>query len=613
MLLLVPCRAPAQAAQTNQGFFLPKNATAAAYVLGRLSNQALTEAPRSEFVYAALLQRKGLERKYRIEALQGLAKTHGTDVLTELVSGLSALDKKGEASEATINELTPLLLQTPADQLKAKRAGLEQVAHDSQLPLTRQVAFAALVTADGGIDPAWTAAQGESPRLADLIRSLRLVRDGALRSNALPRLEPLLHQADPPELRQAAIFALPAIPGHEAQAFRTLAGLVQGGTESAAALASLERIPKNLWPKESVKPLLDALLAELQKAPPDQRSEPEYVNAVQFAKDLASLLPTEIAAAIAKTLRGLSSRVFLIRTIPEQMLYDQNLIVVEAGKPVELILQNDDAMPHNIVIAKPGAAEEIGNAAEKMPLTPDAQGRLYVPDLPSVLYATTMVESGHRAKIAFTAPETPGDYPYLCSFPGHWRRMLGNLAVVPDVEAYLASHVTTAPKITEWKIDDLSADLAAPTGRNLAHGHELFTKLTCASCHRLGAEGVNYGPDLGDVFKRYQNDRREVLRQILEPSLVISNRYRNVWFGLKDGEDATGMILSEDANRVTIQTGAAASLIQTLAKSDIQDRRPKDLSPMPVGLLSTATKDDILDLLAWLEAGAGGPEHSHQH
>ena len=46
---------------------------AAAYVLGRLSDQELIAAPRSEFVYVALLQRKGLDSKYRLEALSGLA------------------------------------------------------------------------------------------------------------------------------------------------------------------------------------------------------------------------------------------------------------------------------------------------------------------------------------------------------------------------------------------------------------------------------------------------------------------------------------------------------------------------------------------------------------
>src|SRR5262249_2663655 len=89
---------PHARSQTNDqrtNFFLPKNPVAAAYVLGRLSNQELIEAPRSEFVYVAFLQRAGLERKYRLEALDGLAAIRHTDPLTELISGLIQMDKKG--------------------------------------------------------------------------------------------------------------------------------------------------------------------------------------------------------------------------------------------------------------------------------------------------------------------------------------------------------------------------------------------------------------------------------------------------------------------------------------------------------------------------------------
>jgi len=181
------------------------------------------------------------------------------------------------------------------------------------------------------------------------------------------------------------------------------------------------------------------------------------------------------------------------------------------------------------------------------------------------------------------------------------------------VEAYLASHAATAPaKVTEWKMDDLVADLSqAGTNRNLARGKELFTKLACASCHKLGQEGINYGPDLTDVFKRYNQERAEVLRQVLEPSLVISNRYRNVEFDLKNDEPVLGMIVKEDGESVTVQTGPSDSLIQTLKKSDIKAQQPKASSPMPLGLLNLLSKDEIFDLLAWLESGGKLPPHEH--
>jgi putative heme-binding domain-containing protein len=597
----------------EQKLFLPKSPRAAAYILGRLTNKELIAAPRSEFVYVALLQRKGLDRKYRLEALAGLAQAHHTDPLTELIAGLSEVDKKGEEAQPVLRDLGGLLLQDKPADLTAKRDALAKLAQEAQVPLSRQIGYAALITADQSMERPWQRSESDASKRADLLLSLPLVRDPSLRASLYPKVEPLLHQADPSEVRRAAITAATALPGHDEETFRTLTALMMAGTERAAAVDSLQRIPRKAWPKEQAEMLIQNLIAYLQTVPVDQRTQPEVVSAFQFATDLASLLPADKASATSKKLRAIGVSVFIIRTVLEQMLYDKTLLVVEANKPMEIILRNEDSMPHNLVITAPGAVEEIGAAAEKMSLEPDGQGRLYVPASPKALHATKMVDPGQEARLAFTAPSVPGDYSYVCTFPGHWRRMVGTLAVVPDVEDYLANRASVAePKVTEWKVDDLAADLAqANVGRNLANGKELFTKLSCAQCHKLGPEGNNYGPDLSDVFQRYKSDRRELLRQILEPSLVISNRYRNYQFELKNGDSAMGMVLQEDAQNVTIQTGPSEALIQTLKQSDIQERQPQSSSVMPLGLLNTLSKDQILDLLALLESG--GRPHAHDH
>ena len=596
-------------------FFLPKSPTAAAYVLGRLSNKELSEAPRSEFVYVALLQRKGLERKYRLEALEGLAKIRNTDVLTELLGGLRALDQKGEDAEPVLRDLAVMLLQTKPADLTAKRNELEILAGEAQLPLTRQMAYAALVTADGSADKIWPQVESDPAKLSDSLLSIPLLRAANLRAALYPKVEPLLHKADPAEVRRAAITAIAAVPGHDLETFNTLAAFVKSGTEREAAVASLQRIPRKSWPPEQASSLIESLITYLQGVPVDKRTDPDVISAIQFATDLATLLPPEQAGAVGKTLRAIGVSVFVVRTIPEQMLYDKTLIVVEAGKPVAIMLINDDAMPHNLVVVTPGAVEEIGSAAEKMSPEPDAQGRHYTPDSPKVLHATKLVEPGQQTKLSFIAPDEPGDYQYVCTFPGHWRRMVGTLAVVKDVEAYLATHAMAAPpKITEWKVDDLAPDLVkVSSGQNLPHGKELFTKLACAGCHKLGAEGVNYGPDLTDILQRYQTNRADVLRQILEPSLVVSNRYRNFQFELKNGDEVLGMVVKEDGESLTVQTGPSDALVQTFKKSEIKTQQPQNSSPMPLGLLNQLSKEEIFDLLAYLESGGMLPAHKHQH
>jgi putative heme-binding domain-containing protein len=596
----------------TNSFFLPQNPVAAAYVLGRLSNQELIAAPRSEFVYAALLERKGLDHKYRVEALEGLSKIRKTDSLTELVRGLGELDKKGEEATETIRDLGQMLLRFNLEELAAKRTALETLATKSQMSPTRQIGIAAVVTSEQSFEACWNRAATNVDGFADLLLAVPLVPSAELRSKLYGRVDELVRTAASSEVKRAAMTALVAIPGHDVESFKLLAAIVQTGPELEAAIAGLLRIPHKAWPNELIGPLETNLIAYLQNIPADERTSPAFASGLQLATEAATLLPEDHARNLNKTLRGLGPVVFVIRAVYEQMRFDKQLLVVEPGKPVAITLQNNDAMPHNVAILMPGALEEIGQAAEKMSAEPDTQGRLYVPASPKVLYATKLVPPGQTTQLAFTAPVEPGEYPFVCTFPGHWRRMVGTLAVTRDVDEYLVAHADLQPKITEWKLDDLAPELSKVNpGRDLITGKELFARLACIQCHKLGEQGYAYGPNLTDVFTRYKSNRATVLDQILEPSKIIDDRYRNFSFELKDGEPLTGMVLKEDAEAVTIQTGPADSLVQVLKKSDILKRSPQVSSPMPVGLLNALSKEQILDLLAYVEYGANLPEHHH--
>lgn len=119
-----------------------------------------------------------------------------------------------------------------------------------------------------------------------------------------------------------------------------------------------------------------------------------------------------------------------IKTVKEAMKYDVTSFTVKAGKQVEIILDNPDAMQHNLVIGKPKSLEIIGNAANKMITQKDAAERSYVPDIPQVLFATPLVNPDGRYRLRFTAPSQEGDYPFVCTFPGHWSIMNGVMKVV---------------------------------------------------------------------------------------------------------------------------------------------------------------------------------------
>jgi lysophospholipase L1-like esterase/azurin len=126
---------------------------------------------------------------------------------------------------------------------------------------------------------------------------------------------------------------------------------------------------------------------------------------------------------------GVGEGVLRVQAVPNQMQFAPTELRVRAGQPVRLVFENPDLMPHNLLLTAPGADEEVGALADLMAAEPGALARHYVPASPRILHATPLVEPGRRAELAFTAPATPGRYPYLCTFPGHWRMMRGILIV----------------------------------------------------------------------------------------------------------------------------------------------------------------------------------------
>jgi putative heme-binding domain-containing protein len=295
------------------------------------------------------------------------------------------------------------------------------------------------------------------------------------------------------------------------------------------------------------------------------------------------------------------------------MMYDVTQLTVKPGKKVKLTFANRDFMPHNILLVQPGKADEIGEKA--MALGAKGFEVNYVPDSPDIIWATKLIDHGKEQIVEFTAPKTEGAYPYLCSFPGHHLIMRGVLVVANNPTEFLAKNpIAAPPKITEWKISDLADDLKrVGQHRNFARGQQQFTALACAGCHQLGKEGIAFGPNLGDVVKKYKGDAKAVLAEILEPSKNIEEKYRNVTLELGDENSLTGIVLAEDKDSVTIQTGPAKEQIQKVKKAAIKSRKPSALSIMPAGLLAPLDKEAILDLLAYVLAGGSADHAAFKH
>ena len=101
----------------------------------------------------------------------------------------------------------------------------------------------------------------------------------------------------------------------------------------------------------------------------------------------------------------------------------------KTGENLALVLVNKTNMPHNLVITEPGAYEKVGAAAISMLSDPKAADNHYVPNLSSVITSTYVVQPQGSHTLYFTVPKTPGNYPFLCTFPGHWQLMKGVMEV----------------------------------------------------------------------------------------------------------------------------------------------------------------------------------------
>jgi putative heme-binding domain-containing protein len=181
------------------------------------------------------------------------------------------------------------------------------------------------------------------------------------------------------------------------------------------------------------------------------------------------------------------------------------------------------------------------------------------------------------------------------------RKALGSLAAE---DIHVASFkLTRERKFTqEWKITDLEPQLGEVShARNFENGKAAFNDGQCILCHRMGNRGGSVGPELTAASSKYS--RREILESMIDPSKVISDQYQNYTVTRKNGEAETGRIVDENDARIVVRPNPLGSERVDIPKSDIAKREPSKISPMPAALLDQFTKEDVLDLLAYIDSG----------
>ena len=111
------------------------------------------------------------------------------------------------------------------------------------------------------------------------------------------------------------------------------------------------------------------------------------------------------------------------------MSYSIKQFTVKSSLPVEIHFTNRDVIRHNILIIEPGSLEMVGRMADEMATSPDGIKKEWVPEIPEVLFHTPLISKGDKYILKFIAPAKKGKYPFVCTFPTHWRMMNGEMIV----------------------------------------------------------------------------------------------------------------------------------------------------------------------------------------
>ena len=192
---------------------------------------------------------------------------------------------------------------------------------------------------------------------------------------------------------------------------------------------------KSIASQTHEKHLTYAILSSLGSEPLSRFWDPSTIKmehpkiATLFSKQKRKEQEAELTKASAKFDRHRNLLKIRVKCIKERMLFDVESIEAKRNQPIRLEFLNPDATPHNLVLVQPGSLEEVGKAANQMAATVAAKSGQFIPQSKKIIAHTRMLKQGESEFLRFKAPSKPGEYPYLCTFPGHWTIMRGKLIV----------------------------------------------------------------------------------------------------------------------------------------------------------------------------------------
>jgi putative membrane-bound dehydrogenase-like protein len=186
---------------------------------------------------------------------------------------------------------------------------------------------------------------------------------------------------------------------------------------------------------------------------------------------------------------------------------------------------------------------------------------------------------------------------------GYWRRD----QVEPVLKAYLADVQADAQKLyaqLDESLKEQHAKLEAIVKEakpgDVRRGQQVFqsARAACVSCHKIAYVGGQIGPDLTRIGAI--RSERELLEAVIFPSASFVRSYEPVVVALLDGRSFNGTVKSETAEEVVLTLNASETV--RLERKNIDFLKPGTVSIMPAGLDQQLTRQELVDLVAFLKS-----------
>ena len=345
------------------------------------STNLLLELPLGEKVAKELLIRNDgqITESKRLAALSFLKEFNKSSISSEILKLLPELDRSSETESGenhAVDDLKVILLACDQKELDDLQKELDGLSDTMKSPDIRALIYLALVKAGKNAREIGAKAARSETVLARFIESIPL-----LGNQGKKILYPLVEakvKSNSGKLREVAIRVLSEITIDKKKTIHILQSIAHDVLEDI--------------------PIRFAALDGLSKLPGQQKEE-----------------------GVIKIKMGV---------VPSKMEFDKKEFTVPAGAAVEITFTNNGFQQHNMLICAPGQMEVVAKAAEAMIAQLDGLDKHYIPDIKEVLFSIPMISAKKSYTLQFFAPDNPGEYPYVCTFPGHWRMMNGRMLVL---------------------------------------------------------------------------------------------------------------------------------------------------------------------------------------